>query len=68
MMSHADFFPDLTSEVSGFPNYHMAFFLLVVEVGHIFTCRQAIWIFLAIPPLLVPAFAHFSLRLQVFFL
>lgn len=62
-MSNAYFFPDLTSEMSGFPDCHLALFLLIVEVGHIFTCRQAIWIFLAISPLLVPAFAHFSLRL-----
>lgn len=67
-MSNAYFFPNLTSEMSGFFNCHLAFFLLIVEVGHIFTCRQAIWIFLAIPPLLGLAFAHFSLRLQVFFL
>lgn len=67
-MSNAYFFPNLTSEMSGFLNCHLAFFLFIVEVGHIFTCRQAIWIFLAISPVLVSAFAHFSLRLQVYFL
>lgn len=67
-MSNVYIFPNLTTEMSGFLNCHSAFFLLIVEAGLIFTCKQAIWIFFAVYPRSVPTFAHFSNRLQVFFL